>query len=193
MRKRMLALAIALCMVLSLSVPALAAEDAAAALMEEGLTVQPDTEPIEQEPAEEEAAEKELPTAEDAEPAEETPVEESEEEESEEEEEEEESPVEESVQPEALTLEDTVPEITDITVSSGGTSYSSTDGGNIIVKVPSDSLLSSYTVTVTLSDDGVLTPTPPTPGDLYVVSADSTSATFQFNLSLDIVDLNTST
>lgn len=87
----------------------------------------------------------------------------------------------------------TLPEIAGMTVTSGGTTYSSTDGGNIIVKVPSDSLLSSYTVTVTLSDDGVLSPTTPTAGDLYVVSTDNTSATLQFNLSLDNVNLNTST
>lgn len=188
MKQKLLASAMALAMVLSLTpVTALAADGEDTTLPEEEITVQTETpveEPVQPETETEDAPAEEIPEAEIEEPTElDPPVETSTLPE---------IPVEDPMEIDVIPEDNTVPEIADMTVSIGDTIYSTEDSGNIVVIAPSDSQLSDFTVSLTISDDAVLTPTAPEPGDLYVVSSTNTAATLQFNLSLEHVDLDDS-
>ena len=206
MKQKLLASAMALAMVLSLTpVTALAAEEDTA-LPEEEITVQTETtaeDPVQPEtetedaPAEEspeaeveEPAEPEIP-AEELVPADEIPVEEPAEPESAAEETDSAEPVQPETVEEPVEVETTVPTISSIEISD--IDAPEVVNGSYIFTAPLDSAVNSYTVTVTLSDGAVFTPTTPTTpntGDLYVEEVGEGTATLKFNLNVGGVDIS---
>lgn len=206
MKQKLLASAMALAMVLSLTpVTALAAEEDTA-LPEEEITVQTETtaeDPVQPEtetedaPAEEspeveveEPAEPEIP-AEELVPADEIPVEEPAEPESATEETDSAEPVQPETAEEPVEVETAVPTISDIEISN--VTDSEVVNGSYIFTAPLNSAVTSYVATVTLSDGAVFTPTTPTTpntGDLYVEEVGEGTATLKFNLNVGGVDIS---
>lgn len=206
MKQKLLASAMALAMVLSLTpVTALAAEEDTA-LPEEEITVQTETtaeDPVQPETETEDAPTEESPEAEVEEPAEpeipaeelvpadEIPVEEPAEPESAAEETDSAEPVQPKTVEEPVEVETTVPTISSIEISN--VADPEVVNGSYIFTAPLDSAVNSYTVTVTLSDGAVFTPTTPTTpntGDLYVEEVGEGTATLKFNLNVGGVDIS---
>lgn len=158
MKKRILTSALALCMVLSLSVPAMAAEEDVTLPAEE-ITVQTESET---------PAPEKLPAEESAVP--------------------EETPVEETNGQEVLP-ENVVPQLVGMSVS-GNDAVNVEDDGNFIFTMPGSSLLSDYTVTLTLGEGAALTETTPNAGDLYVADVTDNTATLMFNVTMNGYSLN---
>ncbi|OUP56934.1 InlB B-repeat-containing protein [Pseudoflavonifractor sp. An184] len=194
MKQKLLASAMALAMVLSLTpVTALAAEGEDTTLPEEEITVQTETpveEPVQLETEIEEPTEPEIP-AEELVPADEIPVEEPAEPESATEETDSAEPVQPETAEEPVEVETAVPTISDIEISN--VTDSEVVNGSYIFTAPLNSAVTSYVATVTLSDGAVFTPTTPTTpntGDLYVEEVGEGTATLKFNLNVGGVDIS---
>ena len=194
MKQKLLASAMALAMVLSLTpVTALAAEGEDTTLPEEEITVQTKTpveEPVQLETEIEEPTEPEIP-AEELVPADEMPVEEPAEPESAAEVPDSAEPVQPETVEEPVEVETTVPTISDIEISN--VTDSEVVNGSYIFTAPLNSAVTSYVATVTLSDGAVFTPTTPTTpntGDLYVEEVGEGTATLKFNLNVGGVDIS---
>ena len=180
-KKRILASALALCMVFSMTVTASAAEENVTLPAEE-ITVQTENEaPVPAEvPAEESSVPEETPVEEV--PDEEIPVEEVPAEEVPTEPEVEVLP-EEPLDVSELAETDTVPEVTNMNISYNGTTIErDLVSGSFVFTADGDTEVADYTATITLSDDAVFTPTTPGVGDLYVASVVENTATLKFHV-----------
>lgn len=87
--------------------------------------------------------------------------------------------------------ETTVPTVESLTITVGGQTYGTVEGGNIVINAPSSALLSDCTVTLTASQAVTFVQNAmPNAGDLYVSAASENSATLNFNVSYGEINLN---
>lgn len=171
MKQKLLASAMALAMVLSLTpVTALAAEGEDTTLPEEEITVQTESEspvqeetPVEESVTSEEASVEEIP--------EEFPVETEQ--------------AEESTELEEFS-EDTVSQLGDLNIASANNTVTKgTVAGSYIFTAPGDSAVTDYSITATLGSGAELTATTPNDNELYVASVDSTTAQLKFRVKVN--------
>lgn len=94
----------------------------------------------------------------------------------------------------ALATDGTGPGIADMSISyDGGTVEKTVSDGSFIFEAPIDTDIADYTVSVTLSDGAAFTATTPEEnnnGELYVAEVSGSEVTLKFNMTVDVVDLD---
>lgn len=94
----------------------------------------------------------------------------------------------------ALATDGTGPGIADMSISyNGGTVEKTVSDGSFIFEAPIDTDIADYTVSVTLSDGAAFTATTPEEnnnGELYVAEVSGSEVTLKFNMTVDVVDLD---
>lgn len=94
----------------------------------------------------------------------------------------------------ALATDGTESGITDMSISyDGGAVEKTVSDGSFIFEAPIDTDIADYTVSVTLSDGAAFTATTPEEnnnGELYVAEVSGSEVTLKFNMTVDVVDLD---
>lgn len=75
------------------------------------------------------------------------------------------------------------PQVEDLSISGGSHTVTKTEvSGSLVFTAPSNSQVTDYTATVSLTDGAVFTPTTHTEGELYVASATDSEVTLKFDI-----------
>ena len=94
----------------------------------------------------------------------------------------------------ALAADGTEPGITDMSISYNDSAVEKTvSDGSFIFEAPIETDIADYTVSVTLSDGAAFTATTPEEnnnGELYVAEVSGSEVTLKFNMTVDVVDLD---